>query len=217
MTINFEKTRNCLKQFSFNTLFIEELGWSQPGNRNAVSFTVKDISFTRRPVAELSGVYVIEVEAEDGKVPDAKTRAAVHKEIAKLHHENLIIFVDHERTQSLWYWVKRQDGKLLPRDHLYFKGQPGDLFLSKLGQIVFDLSEFDAEGNVSVVDVANRLRAALDVERVTKRFYGHFQEQHDALLELIEGVDDDHARRWYTFGPAQSAHVHLLPPEERFR
>lgn len=104
---------------------------------------------------------------------------------------------DANRTQSLWYWAKRQDGKFYPRDHLFVRGQPGDLFLSKLGQIVFDLSDFDAEGNVSIVEVARRLRSALDVERVTKKFYGEFQEQHIAFLELIKGISDERDRRWY--------------------
>ena len=197
MAIQFERTRDCLKQFSFNKLFVEELGWSQPGTRKAVEFTIKDAAYTRRPIAELAGVVVLEIAAKDGKIPDAKSRAAVHKEVAKLHHENLLIFVDADRTQSLWYYVKRQNGKSYSRDHLYCKGQPGDLFLSKLGQIVFDLSEFDHEGKVSVVEVATRLRAALDVERVTKRFYRDFQEQHDGLLELIRGVSDERYRRWY--------------------
>ena len=96
--------------------------------------------------------------------------------------------MDRERTQSLWYWVKRQDGKQVPRDHLYFKGQPGDLFLGKLNQMVFDLAEFDAEGKVSIVDVARRLQSALDVERVTKKFFRDFQDQHVAFLELIRGI-----------------------------
>ena len=51
--------------------------------------------------------------------------------------------MDERRTQSLWYWVKRQDGKAFPRDHIYVRGQPGDLFLSKLNSMVFDISEFD--------------------------------------------------------------------------
>ena len=197
MAIHFERTRDRLKQFEFHALFVEELGWSQPTARKTVEFTVKDSSFTRRPIAELAGVVVLEIEAEDGKMPDAPLRLAVHKEIAKHYHENLLIFIDHDRTQSLWYWVKRQDGKLYPRDHLYLKGQPGDLFISKLGQIVFDLSDFDAEGNVGVVEVAARLRAAWTCERITKRFYGQFQEQHTAFLELIAGIPDERQRRWY--------------------
>lgn len=132
-----------------------------------------------------------------GASPDAKTRAAIHKDIAKLHHENLLIFLDQKRTQSLWYWVKREDGKSYAREHLYTKGQPGDLFLSKLGAMVVDLSDFDETGAVPVVEVASRLKSALDVEKVTKKFYKEFSEQHLAFLELIQGIDDERQRRWY--------------------
>ena len=121
----------------------------------------------------------------------------VHREIAKQHHENVLIFLDQDHTQSLWYWVKRQDGKILPRDHLYVQGQPGDLFVSKLGQMVFDLSEFDEEGNVSLIDVARRVRAALDIERVTKRFYSGFSRSAPGFSRTDQGVPDERQRRWY--------------------
>ena len=197
MALNFNRIRDYLREFDFQRLFVEELGWSRPSNQQAISFSTKDGQFSRRQVAQLAGVLVFEVTAQDGRIPDAKTRALVHREIARQHHENVLIFLDQDHTQSLWYWVKRQDGKILPRDHLYVQGQPGDLFVSKLGQMVFDISEFDVEGNVSLIDVARRVRAALDIERVTKRFYSDFQDQHLAFLELIQGVPDERQRRWY--------------------
>jgi hypothetical protein len=97
-----------------------------PTRKLPLDIDVKEWRFACRHIAELSGAVVLEVEAPDGSIPDAKARAGVHKEVAKLHHENLLIFVDRERTQSLWYWVKRQDGKQVPRDHLYFKESPGN-------------------------------------------------------------------------------------------
>ena len=197
MAINFTRLRDRLQQFDFHRLFVEELGWSQPTSKQPTPMTVKGVSCVRRQISQLSGVTVFELTADDGKIPDAKTRATIHKEISGLHHENLLIFLDKERTQSLWYWVKRQDGKNLPRDHFYIKGQPGDLFLSKLGGIVFDISEFDESGNVSVLEVAQRLRKALDIERVTKKFYGEFYDEHIAFIELIRGIPDDKQRRWY--------------------
>ncbi|MBM4089145.1 MAG: ATP-binding protein [Planctomycetes bacterium] len=197
MPIHFERTRDCLKEFDFQRLFVQELGWSRPARKTPVDLAVKESRFACRHVAELSGAVVLELERHDGTIPDAKTRAAVHKEVAKQHHENLLIFVDHERTQSLWYWAKREEGRTFPRDHLYCKGQPGDLFLGKLSQMVFDLADFDAEGNVSIVDVARRLQSALDIERVTKKFFRDFQDQHLAFLELIRGIRDERQRRWY--------------------
>lgn len=195
--LNIERTRNLLQQFDFQALFIEELGWSQPTSRQAVNFSHDGVSYGRRQIAHLSGVVVLEIAAPDGKMPDAKSRAALHKEVSRHHHENLLIFLDQKRTQSLWYWIKREGTKSYSREHLYVKGQPGDLFLSKLGAMVVDISELDETGNLPVTEVASRLKKALDIERVTKKFYSEFQEQHLAFLELIEGIADDRQRRWY--------------------
>jgi hypothetical protein len=196
MPLNISSTRDRLQKFEFARLFIEELGWSNPKARNPVKVQVKEVAYTRTPIAQLSGVVAFEVTTDDG-IPDAKVRAAIHKQIAEEHVENLLIFLDKDRTQSLWYWVKRESGKTHARDHLYVKGQPGDLFLSKLAAMVVDISELDAEGNIPVTEVAGRLKAALDVERVTKIFYGEFDIQRLAFVELIQGISDDHQRRWY--------------------
>lgn len=195
--LDVQRTRDLLQRFDFPKLFIEELGWSQPASRQALALTADGGNFTARQIVQLSGVVVFEVAAADGRMPQAKTRAALHKEIAKHHHENLLIFVDQERTSSLWYWVKREGTKIFPREHLYIKGQPGDLFLSKLGAMVVDISELDASGALPVTEVASRLKKALDIERVTKKFYREFQEQHLVFIGLIEGIADDRQRRWY--------------------
>lgn len=158
--LNIQKTRDLLQQFDFKGLFIEELGWSQPSLRRPAASIYNGATFEQRQIADLSGVVVFEIIAQDGNIPDAKTRAAIHKDIAKLHHENLLIFLDQKRTQSLWYRVKRENGKSYAREHLYIKGQPGDLFLSKLGAMVVDLSAFDETGAVPVVEVATRLKSA---------------------------------------------------------
>lgn len=195
--LDVQNARDLLQGFEFGRLFVEELGWSLPTSHQSISFECKDNEFERKQIAQLSGVAVLEVTSSDGKIPDRKVLAAIHKEISKLHHENLMIFVDAQRTQSLWYWVKREDKKVFPREHLYMRGQPVDLLLSKITAMVFDVTEFDEEGNVSVVEVANRLKQALDVERVTKKFYSEFYDQHLAFIEHIKGIDDDHDRGWY--------------------
>ena len=63
--------------------------------------------------------------------------------------------------------------------------------------MVVDLSDFDETGTVPVVEVASRLKSALDIEKVTKKFYKEFSEQHLVFLELIQGIDDERQRRWY--------------------
>ena len=129
MPLNIAQVRQRLQNFDFRTLFIEELGWSRPPRREPVCFNLKGIECKGHQVAELGGAVVFEVHADNGHIPDTKARLALHREIAKHHHEHLLIFVDRQRTHSLWYWVKREDGKLRPREHYFFNGQPGDLFL----------------------------------------------------------------------------------------
>jgi len=195
--LDVQKARDLLQAFDFGKLFVEELGWSLPTNRQSTPFDRKGNGFQRKQIAQLAGVVVLEITSSDGKIPSKQSLAAIHKEISKLNHENLLIFVDSKRTQSLWYWVKREDGKLRPRDHQYFKGQPGDLFLSKLSSMFFDMSEFDEAGNVSVVNVAKRLKDAFDVQPVTKKFFREYDAERLAFVDLIKGIDDERQRRWY--------------------
>ncbi len=196
-TLNIPRTRTLLEQFDFSTLFIEQLNWSRPVTRRPGAWQVEGVAYAYTHIAELAGVVVMEVTGPDEALPPAKVREAVQKGLTGLHRENLLIFVDKLRTQSLWRWVKREDGKTYPREHLYLKGQPGDLFISKISGMVFDISRFDAQGKVSLIAVSDALRNALDVERVTKKFFTEYADQRVKFTELIVGIDDERQRRWY--------------------
>jgi hypothetical protein len=116
-------------------------------------------------------------------------------------HENLILFVDSGKsvhaTQSLWLWVKREGSKRFPREHLYVKGQPGDLFISKISGIVVDINELDDQGHFPLAQLVDRMKSALDVERVTKKFFKEYDAQRLVFVELIQGIPDERERRWY--------------------
>lgn len=197
MLLNFQRTRDLLYNFHFGDLFIEELGWSQPSKKKAVGLEIENKAYQYQRIAEISGVAVFEVTAADGTIPEAKVRAAIHKEITSLIAENLLIFIDNQRTRSLWFWVKREGNKSYARDHLYVKGQPGDLFLSKLGSLVIDIIELE-NGEPSVVEIAHKLQHGFDVEPVTKKFYKEFEKLHLQFLPLVLGIDNEADRRWYT-------------------
>ncbi|MDD2717098.1 MAG: ATP-binding protein [Candidatus Wallbacteria bacterium] len=197
MKLNLEKARKHLNEFDFKGLFIEELGWSNPSSAATTKLQLEQ-DFSVRQIAQLTGVVVFEISSVKGGIPDAKTRLNIHKEISAKYHENLIIFMDSDQTQSMWYWVKRQDSKKFPMDHIFVKGQPGDLFLSKLGSLVFELVDFDEKtGDVSLLEVLSRLKQALEIERVTKKFYNEFHLQHLEFVDLIEGIPDERLRHWY--------------------
>ena len=221
-TLNIPRARQLLEAFDFATLFIEELNWSRPAVRKSDTLTHDGKPYAYRHIAELAGVVALEVAGGDGNMPDAKTREALQRELTKKYHENLLIFLDKPgeekgirdkgkgvseeslstlnsqlSTQSLWRWVKREGNKTYPREHLYVKGQPGDLFISKISGMVFDISRFDELGRVSLVAVADALRNALDVERVTKKFYAEYAGERVAFTQLIQGIPDERKRRWY--------------------
>ena len=146
-TFNMRRARRLLQQSDFSSLFIEELGWPGPAAKRPFTSDCDGVQFQGQRIAELSGIVVIEITSPDGKIPDSKTRDAIHRAISSTHLENLLIFVDQQRKQSLWYWIKRESGKRYARPHHYFKGQPGDLFLSKLSPMFVDISELDDSGN----------------------------------------------------------------------
>ncbi|MCA2668656.1 MAG: ATP-binding protein [Microcystis sp. M114S2] len=195
MSLNFSRTRDLLSNFQFGELFIEELGWSHPRAKKAVSITVDNQEYPCQRIAEVSGVAVLEVTTTD--IPDAKLRRDIHQQVIERIAENLLIFVDGGRTRSLWYWVKREGSKSYIRDHLYIKGQPGDLFLSKLAELVLDITDFE-DGEPSVVEVAHRLQKGFDIEKITKKFYQEFQREHLQFLPFIQGIDRESDQKWYT-------------------
>jgi hypothetical protein len=89
--------------------------------------------------------------------------------------------------------VKREAGKPSAcREQLFYKGQSGDALTQKIQAIAFELED---EPNV-IEDVA-RARAAFDVEKVTKRFYDQFKQEHDAFLNFTKGIPDEKLERWY--------------------
>lgn len=75
-------------------------------------------------------------------------------------------------------------------------GQPGDLILGKISALMVDFEELGDEAP-SVVLVAKKLKDALDVERVTKKFYKDFKEHLEWFVKQIKGVDHENDRRWY--------------------
>lgn len=204
--LDFASFQKHLSAFDFPSLFVEVLGWNHApmAERGWHEDGTTQQSFARRMVAELGGVAVLQVVPATGW-PDEATCAHIWKHLSQRHAENILIFTDQREraSQSLWYWVKRgrdeTNGKPknTPRRHEYFRGQPVDLFASKLQAMVVELSELDTAGRMPVLEAARRIQTALDVEKTTKRFFTSYSEQHEHLLGQIEGIDDERDRRWY--------------------
>lgn len=200
-TSELKDIRAALRDFNFTSV-MNLLGW----NRNTTALnpiTADDDQFTLKPIAQLGGVQVIEVTSQGNPttLPLEQTRRTLSDTLTSTAREHVLIFVDAARTQSHWYWVKRElDGtkrKAQPRTHTYIKGQPDDLFIGKLSGLFVDIAELDDNGELPVLEAARRLSTALDSEAVVKRFYNEFKDVRETLAEQISGISDPKDRAWY--------------------
>ncbi len=199
MSIDTGRVRDCLKRFDFRTLFVEELGWNICNNR-PVDVQIDTQTFRLSPFAEQGGMVIYLGESlVDGNIPPANMRRIIETRIAKLTHEHMIVFLDRDRTRSVWQWVRRQQGKqTAAREHTYYKGQPGDSLLQKLDGIAFRIEELDDKGQVAIIKVLGRVTKAFDVEKVTKRFYDEFKKEHDDFSRFLRGLEVQDELAWYT-------------------
>ncbi|MBK1642666.1 hypothetical protein CKO12_12445 [Chromatium okenii] len=189
--LQIERLREHLQGFNFPQLFIEELGWSQVQGQQHYTVNANQHSWEATAVAEFAGMVVFVIN----KLPAlADVRLLIQRELSQVVHENVLIFTDSH--SQVWMWVKREGTRLIPREHWYLQGQSGDLFLSKLSSIMIDINDLDAAGNFPLTALIARMQAAFDVERVTKKFFDEYKEQHEQFSLLIAGVDAEAQRNW---------------------
>jgi hypothetical protein len=189
MPIDRERARQCLRAFDFRRLFLDELGWDKYSAALPVSLGGAPLTLTG--AAEKRGVVAFVCE----EIPDYSSRLKIEKQVAKSHFEHFIIFADKARGRQVWQWVRREPGRpLRAREHRYETSQSGELLIQKLENVLVTL---DQEESFTLSAVTHGLRAAFDVETVTKKFYERFKAEHERFLKFIEGIPDEHMESWY--------------------
>ncbi|RKU09110.1 SAM-dependent methyltransferase [Candidatus Poribacteria bacterium] len=198
MQIDRERTRQLLKDFEFESLLVD-LGWDR--HKGEVKTEIREAGadeseYLLTAIAEKRGLAVFLCSpTPDGMIPDSQIRRKIQQEVAKSVHEHIIIYADAEKTTQIWQWVKREPGKpLARREQPYRREQSGEALIQKLETIAFSLEE---EADLTLLDVTGRVRAAFDVERVTKRFYDHFKTEHARFLKFLKGIPNQEMERWY--------------------
>jgi hypothetical protein len=194
MPLDPARARQYLREFSFQKLFTQELGWDHYSAHLDVQ--VDGTLFPLTAISEKRGFQVFVCEAQPGQfIPDYGMRRKVDRQVTKSAHEHLIIFTDTDRTTQVWQWVKREAGKpSQSREHTYHTGQPGDALIQKLQSLIV---AFEEEETLTLFDVTLRTKAGFDVEKVTKRFYDRFKAEHAAFLRFLKGIPDENVQRWY--------------------
>jgi hypothetical protein len=189
MPLDPARARQRLKDFDLKNLFVEDLGWERHSATHDV--TVDGRSYRLSAVAHKRGFAVFICEP----IPDYATRRKIDRQATKLVHEHLIVFVDTGKTTQTWQWLKREPGKPVAcREHTFYRNQPGDALIQKLQALSVSIDE---EAGLTLPEVTGRVRAAFDVERVTKRFYDRFKSEHAAFLKFLKGIPDGDMQRWY--------------------
>ena len=194
MNIDRESAREQLSNFDLPALF-NQLGWDLYSQ--TLPMRVGEVEYVLTGCAEKRGMVVFYYSSPpENEIPDYATRSKIEREVTKSVHEHLIIHTDHEKTTQIWQWVKREAGRPAQRRELTFDPtrQEGKALIQRLESITFSLEE---EEGLTLVDVTSRIRAAFDVEKVTKRFYDYFKKEHDVFLQFLDGIPDEEMQRWY--------------------
>ena len=195
MQSDMEQLRIWLQAFDFRNLLVEGLGWNHYQAEH-IRVPLDGHEYMLEPAAEKAGfvVYVCGPDA-DGSVPPYPVRRKVERQVAKLAFEHMIVFIDAAQTLQIWQWVKQEAGKPAAcREQRFHSGQRGDPLLQRIQTIAFTLEE---EEGLNISTVTSRVRQALDVEKVTKRFYERFRIELTAFGGFIEGITAQGDRDWY--------------------
>ena len=195
MPVSIEELRPHLQAFDFPRLFVEGLGWDHYPTEPFV-VRVNDRDYTINPIAEKAGFAVYQCDSGvDNNVPQYPVRRKIESEVAKRTFEHLIIFTDPGRKAQVWQWVRRESGKPAAcREYTFTAGGSGDHLLQRIQPLFVSLDE---EPSLNIALVASRVRAALDVEKVTKRFYDRFRTELTAFAGFIDGITAQGDRDWY--------------------
>ena len=195
MPVSIEELRPHLQAFDFPRLFVEGLGWDHYVTEPFV-VRVNERDYTLHPIAEKAGFAVYECDSSvDNNVPQYPVRRKIESEVAKRTFEHLIIFTDPGRKAQVWQWVRRESGKPAAcREYAVTTGASGDHLLQRIQPLFVSLDE---EPSLNIALITSRVRAALDVERITKRFYERFQKELEDFGKFIEGITAQGDRDWY--------------------
>ncbi len=195
MVFRIAEARKYLQIFDLPKLFVEEMGWDR-ASQAAIQIAVNGDKFSLTMIAQKRGfaAYLCS-PMPDGKMPEAALRHKIETQVRKYSHEHLIIFTNQDKTIQKWQWVRREKDKpLARREYEVSTGKKGEALLQRLQDAVF---EIDEEDELTIAQVGQRMKKAFDMEKVTKRFYERFKDEHEAFLKFIKGIPDKEMQRWY--------------------
>jgi hypothetical protein len=198
MKFNRTQVKQYLQTSDFTSLFIEELGWDY-ADLSPLYLSVDEENYTLEAISQKRGLMVYHCLADNGILPNSKTRKKIDAEVTNYNQEHLIIYTDEKQSKQVWQWVKRESAtknntKNKAKETTFNITQSGELLTQKLESLVID---FDEEENLTLTDVTQRTQQAFDIEKVTKKFFDDFQLEHRQFVTFIQGIDNIKDANWY--------------------
>jgi tRNA1(Val) A37 N6-methylase TrmN6 len=194
MGFRVAEARRELQAFDLKKLFIEQMGWDNPDADITIRFNGQSLKL--KAIAQKRGLGAYVVPPIDGKIPDYATRRRIEAEVRKIKQEHILIFTSADGSTLRWQWVRREPNKpTTAREYEYTRGQSGEALLQRLEKMYFSFE--DEEKLSGITDATSRVRSAFDVERVTRRFYDRFKEEHADFMKFVKGIPDKELQRWY--------------------
>lgn len=189
-----KEIRRCLTEFHFPQLFTQHLLWETFKAKHV--FEVNGQFFEVEGVAEKRGLVAFVCKpAPNLPFPGSADRKRIGREIEKLHHEHLVVFVDREQTRQVWAVHKREEGKSKGTSEIpFFKGRGVEHLARRIQKLSFSLQESES---TTIVEVSARVNQALLTERVTKKFFKEFSDQRKGFVKFLDWIEDESKRDWY--------------------
>ena len=136
-----------LDEFKLKELFVEHLGWDRHDATLPVPIDGHEYALTAIAQKRGFAAYVCEPGSDD-RFPDHTTRGRIDTQVTKSAREHLVIYVNADRSEQLWQWVRRAPGQpIARREYSYRRGQRGGMLIERvLPNISFEL-EFLESGS----------------------------------------------------------------------
>ena len=186
MRTDQEHIRKFLDLAEFQELF-NYLGWDNPEHK---WFLSKENEARVTPVAQKQGVGVWRVEG----IHSAAAQRRIDREVSRRTRERLLIFVGTGRQLWLWPETRPSGSGYHMVTHEYRPETRNEALIQRLAAIAFSLEE---QNTLTVMDVLHRVRGQFKADKVTKRFYKEFRQNHERLTSFIEGIEQEKDREWY--------------------
>ena len=191
-----QKLTTFIRDHDFSALFIQ-LGWDKE-NLPVEPLRLEVRDGETLPVArvvEKRGFVVCVCDAGVNYPSIKSDRRRLVNQLARHHYEHLLIICGQGR-QCWTVAIRPQNRPLRTVEVEWNEEQDIQPLMEKLDGLIFDISE---EETLGITDVVDRVRSIFmeNAERITKRFYGEFQNELSAFAKFIKGIGEQVSKEWY--------------------